>query len=107
MYILMNKFKINQPNYFVSRMFFVRDCNKGFSLCYVLIIAKILKHFLNGVTNLQCISPNRAQEFNKRTMTNMGFHWDNNLKVDFYRMKGSDKVIYNYDDPAEFGLVNF
>lgn len=35
----------------------------------------------------------------------MGYHWDNNLKDYFYRMKGSGKVIYNYDSPAEFGPV--
>lgn len=39
-------------------------------------------------------------------MTNMGCHWDNNLKVYIYRMKRSSKVIYNYDDPTEFGHVN-
>lgn len=105
MYILQNKFNINWPNYFVSRMFAVRDCNKRSSLCYISMIAKILKHFYIGVPNLRCISPDQTQKFNKSTMTNIGYHMDDNLKVYFYRMKGSGKIIYNYDDPTEFGLV--
>lgn len=39
-------------------------------------------------------------------MTNMGYHWDNVNKVYFNRVKGSGKIIYNYDDPNEFALVN-
>lgn len=59
-YILQSKFKINWPNYFMSRMFAVRDCNKGSSLCYISLIAKILKDFHIGVPNFQCISPGQA-----------------------------------------------
>lgn len=36
----------------------------------------------------------------------MGYHWDNDLKVYYYKMKGSGKFIYNYDDPVEFGTGN-
>lgn len=35
----------------------------------------------------------------------MGYHWDKDLKVYFYKMKVSVKVIYNYDDPAEYGIA--
>lgn len=38
-------------------------------------------------------------------MSNMRYHWYDTLKAYFYRMKRFGKVIYNYDDPAEFGLV--
>lgn len=38
-------------------------------------------------------------------MTNMGYHWDANIKTYFYRMKGSGKITYNYDDPTKFGPV--
>lgn len=64
MYILQNKIKIKWPNYFVLRMFVVKDCNRESSLCYVSMIAKILRHFRIGVVNLQSISPGQAQEFN-------------------------------------------
>lgn len=39
-------------------------------------------------------------------MARMRYHWNNDLKVYFYKMKGSNKVIYNYDNPNEFGTVN-
>lgn len=63
-YILQSKVKINWPNYFVARMFNVRDCNSGSSLCYASMITRILKHFRIGVPNLLCTSPSHAQEFN-------------------------------------------
>lgn len=100
MYILQNKVKINWPNYFVSRMFAFRDSNRGSFLCYTSMIANILKHFHIGVPNLVCISPGHAQEFNKSTMSNMGYHWDNNIKAYYYRLKRSSELIYNYDDLA-------
>lgn len=106
MYILHDKFKINWTNYFVSRIFVVRDCNKGSSLCYISMIAKILKHFCISVQNLQYISLGQAQEFKKSTMTHMEYHWYNGLKVYFNKTKGSGRVVYSYDDPAEFGIVN-
>lgn len=36
----------------------------------------------------------------------MGYHWDDDLKVCYYRVKGSGRVIYNYDDPNEFDPIN-
>lgn len=39
-------------------------------------------------------------------MRHMGYHWDDNLKVYLYKMKGFCKVIYNYNDPVEFGTTN-
>lgn len=87
-------------------MLAIKDCNKGSSLCYASMIAKILKHFGIGVPNLLYISPGLAQEFNKSTMTNLGYHWDNVNKVYFYQVKGFGTIIYNYDDPNEFALVN-
>ena len=87
-------------------MFSVKDCNRGSSLCYILTITNILKHFCIGVPNLQYISPGQAQEFNKSTMTHMGYHWYNYLKVYFNKIKGPSKVIYNYDDPDEFRTTN-
>lgn len=106
MYLLHNKIHINWPNYFVGRMFLVRECNKGSSLCYALMIAKIFKNFRFGVPTLPCISPSQNQDFNKTTMRHLVYHWDANHNVYFYRMKGFDKVIYNYDDPAEFNTTN-
>lgn len=38
-------------------------------------------------------------------MRHLDYHWDANLKVYFYKMKWSGKVIYNYDDPTEFGTT--
>lgn len=70
------------------------------------MIAKILKHFRIGVSNLRYISLSQTQEFNKSTMTNMSYHWDNVNKVYFYQMKGFGKIIYNYDDSNEFVTIN-
>lgn len=39
-------------------------------------------------------------------MSNMGYHWDDNLKAYYYCKKRSSKLIYNYDEPAEFGTVH-
>lgn len=41
-YIILNEFKINWAHYFVSRMFAIKECNKGTSFCYVSMITKIL-----------------------------------------------------------------
>lgn len=41
----------------------------------MLHFVKILKRFGIGVPNLLCISLGHAQEFNKSTMSNMGYHW--------------------------------
>lgn len=106
MYILQNKIKINWPNYFVSRMFVVKDYNRGSCLCCFSMIMKILRNFRISVVNLQNISLNQDQEFNSGTMRHMRYHWDNDLKVYYYKMKGSGKVIYNYDDTTEFGICN-
>lgn len=38
-------------------------------------------------------------------MKYMGYHFDKYLKVYYYKMKGSGKVIYNYDDPTEYGIA--
>lgn len=38
-------------------------------------------------------------------MLKMGYHWDDLNKVYLYRIKGPDKMTYNYDDPNEFSLV--
>lgn len=66
------------------------------------MIAKIPKHLCIGVANIQNISHGQAQEFNSITMRHMGYHWDNDLNVYYYNMKGSSKVIYNYDDPSDW-----
>lgn len=52
MYILENKMLIYWPYYFVYRMFTVRECNRGSSLCYSLMISKMLKHFHIGSQEL-------------------------------------------------------
>lgn len=98
--------KINWPYYIVTRMFSIKDYNKGYSLCYASMITKILKCFCIGVFNLLDISSGMAQEFNKSTMTNMGYHWDNVNNAYFYLVKGFSKIIYNYDDPNEFAPTN-
>lgn len=54
-----------------------------------------------GVPNIPCISPSQSQEFNMTIIRHVGYYWDDTLKVYFYKMKGSGKVIYNYDDPTE------
>lgn len=51
MYLLQHRVSINWPNYFVFRIFAIKECNRGFSLCYVSMIANILKHFRIGVAN--------------------------------------------------------
>lgn len=60
MYLLQHKVPLNWPNYFVSRMFVFKECNKGSFLCYVSMIAKILKPFCVSVPNLHNISPGQA-----------------------------------------------
>lgn len=104
MYLLQHKVHINWPNYFVSRMFAIKECTRGYSLCYASMIAKFLKHFCIGVSNLHNISLGQAQEFNMSIMKHMGYHWDEDLKVYYYKMKGSCKIIYNYDDSTKFGI---
>lgn len=34
-------------------------------------------------------------------MKHMGYRWDSNLNVYYYKMNGSDKIVYNYDDLTE------
>lgn len=106
MYLLQHKIHTNWKHYFSSRMFVVRYCNRGSSLCYASMIAKTLRHFCISVTNLPCISLDQTQEFNMTTMRHLGYHLNVNLKVYFYKMKGFGKVIYKYDDPSEFGIAN-
>lgn len=104
MYLVQHKVNINWPNYFVSRMFAIKKCNIGSSLCYVYMILKFLKHFCIGMPNLQNISPGYAQEFTMSIMKHMGYPWDDDLKVYYYKMKGFGKIICNYDDSTEFGI---
>lgn len=106
MYLLQHKIHINWKDYCMAQTFVVRECNRGSSLCYALMIEKLLRHFDIGVPNLPCISPGQSHEFNMTTMRHLGYHWDTKLKVCFYKMKGFSKVIYNYDDLDEFG-TNF
>lgn len=37
-------------------------------------------------------------------MKHMGYHWNDDIKVYYYKIKGSSKIIYNYDDSDEFGI---
>lgn len=53
------------------------------------MIAKFLRHFGIGVPNLQNISPSQALEFNTSIIKHMGCHWDDALKVYYYKIKGS------------------
>lgn len=70
------------------------------------MIQSILDYFGIDVPTLSFISLGPFQEFSKTTMTLMGYFWDKENKVYYYRMKGIGKIIYNYDDPAEFALAN-
>lgn len=101
-YILLNKIKINWAHYFVSHMFAIKECNKGTSLCYVSVIAKILNYFNIGMPNLTYRSPDQAQEFFQRTLTNMGYFWNINHRAHYFLMGKNGRKIYNFDDPAEF-----
>lgn len=60
-YILLHKVKINWPHYFVSRMFSIKNCNKGTSFCYPSMIFKILNYFDIGLLNLIYKSPSSSQ----------------------------------------------
>ncbi|CAI8589579.1 unnamed protein product [Vicia faba] len=66
------------------------------------MIFKIFKHFNIGIPNLKYRSPGMAQEFSQRTLTNMGYFWDENRKVYYFGGKKNGKKIYNFDDPTEF-----
>lgn len=68
------------------------------------MIVKFLKHFCIGMPNLHNTSPGQAQEFNMSKVKYMRYHWDDDLKVHYYKMKGSGKIIYNYNDLTEFGI---
>lgn len=85
-YILLDKIWINQGNYFVSKMFSIKDYNKGTSFCYVSMISKILNYFNIGILNLQYRSLRLAQEFSQRTLTNMGYFQGGNHRVYYFRM---------------------
>lgn len=104
MYLIQHKVLINWPNYFVSRMYSIKECNKWSFLSYVSLIEKFLKHFSIGVPNLQNMSPGQAQEFNMRMMKHMGYHWHEDLKVYYYKKNGFGKIIYNYYDSTEFSI---
>lgn len=101
-YILLNKIRINWANYFVSQMFSIKDCNKGNSFCYVSMIVKILNYFNIWMPNLQYKSLSMAQEFSQRILINMGYFWDENHRVYYFRVGKSGRKMYNFDDPTEF-----
>lgn len=67
------------------------------------MITKILNYFEIGMPNLTYKSPGPAQEFSQRTLTNLGYFWDINRQAYYFRAGKSDRKIYNFDDPAEFG----
>lgn len=106
MYIIENKFLICWPYYFIYRMFMVHEFNKGSSFCYPSVISKILKHFHIGMQDILNISPRPTQEFNITTMANMGYKWDKDQSVHYLCMKGSQRCIYNYDDPIDFDPIH-
>lgn len=66
------------------------------------MIAKILNYLNIGMPNLQHRSPSMAQEFSQRTLTNMGYFWDEDHRVYYFRVSKNGKKIYNFDDPTEF-----
>lgn len=70
-YILLYKVKINWPHYFVSRMFSIKNFNKGTSFCYPSMIAKILNYFDIDLPNLTYKSLGLSQEFSHCALVNM------------------------------------
>lgn len=55
------------------------------------------------MSNLQYRSPSMDQEFSHRTLTNMGYFWDEKHRVYYFHVSKNGRKIYNFDDPAEFG----
>ena len=67
------------------------------------MVTKILNYFNISMPNITYKSSGQAQEFSQRTLTNMGYFWDVNYRVYYFRTCKNDRKIYNFDDPAEFG----
>ncbi|CAL5200015.1 unnamed protein product [Lathyrus oleraceus] len=102
-YILLYKIKINWPHYFVSRMFAIKECNKGTSFGYVSMIIKILNYFEIAMPNLTYKSSGPTQDFSQRTLTNLGYFWNINRRAYYFRTSKNGRKIYNFDDLAKFG----
>lgn len=66
------------------------------------MIAKIINLFNIGVPNLVYISPGLSQEFSQHIITNLGYFWHEKKEVNYFRVRGKRRRIYNFDDPVEF-----
>lgn len=87
-------------------MFSIRECHRGSSLSYPYMISRILKHFCINKQNVPWISPDQTQELNTTIMANMRYMWDNDQKVYYFYVKGTNKRMYNYHDPIDVIDVN-
>lgn len=68
LYILQNKVPLNWANYFVKRLFFVRNSSKNVALGYASQIMKILKFWNIAIPLVPLLSPYAAQEFDSSTL---------------------------------------
>lgn len=101
LYILQNKVLLNWGNYFVKRLFFVRDNSKNVALGYASQIMKILKFWKVATPIVPLLSPSAAQEFDSSTLSHMGYRWDKDRKCFYFFERKSKTRIYNFDVPSE------
>src|ERR1051325_10579425 len=62
---------------------------------------RIIKFWGVTIPYVPLISPTVAQEFNKATLTHMGYRWDKQRQCLYFKEKGSNTRIYNFDVPHE------
>ena len=101
LYILQNKVPLNWANYFVKRLFFVRNSAKNVALGYASQIMKILKFWNVAIPLVPLISPSAAQEFDSSTLSHMGYRWDKERQCFYFFERKSKTRIYNFDVPSE------
>src|SRR3954470_22661440 len=101
MYLLQNRTRIHWPHFLAAKFHEVQQ--KTTALCYGSIIQTIVNHFGMRLDHLHYTRIHQSQEFSQTTLTFMGYHWNPVRKTYYLIQKGTGKVIYNYDDPTEFG----
>src|ERR1051325_1941817 len=82
-------------------MFQMRDNNRNTALGYSTQIMRIIKFWGVTIPPVPLISPTTAQEFNKATLTHMGYRQDKQRQCLYFKEKGSNSRVYNFDVPFE------
>ena len=79
----------------------MRNSQKNTTLGYTAQIMRIIKFWNLVIPPVPLISPTAAQEFNKATLSHMGYRWDKKCQCLYFKEKGSNVRVYNFDIPSE------